>query len=421
MYLRTTLANGLRIVGERIPHLNSVAIGLWVGVGSRDEATGQEGLSHLIEHMFFKGTANRSARDLAEEIDAVGGQLNAFTTREYTCFYARVLDKHISLAMELLSEMFCASTLDPGELAKEKGVILEEIKSYEDAPDESVHDLLAAAIWPGHPLGRPILGTPASVAALTRNDLLAYLAKHYRASNTILAAAGRIDPDELAALAGRYLSGLPPGKPVNRTVRPEPAGTRLLKRKDTEQVHICLGGPGVEKTSPDKFAVLILDSILGGSISSRLFQKLREDRGLVYAIGSSHSAFCDTGLFSIYAGTAPDKVREVIGLILEELARLSAQPVAAEELARAKEQLRGNFLLGLESASARMSRLAKAEMFYGEILEPEEILARVDAVTPDDVARVAGDIFGRRLPMAVIAPPHLRMDLEMIGREGEAH
>jgi len=371
--------------------------------------------------MFFKGTAHRTAREMAEMIDAVGGQLNAFTTREYTCFYAKTLDCHLKLAMELLADMYCASALDEGELAKEKGVVLEEIKAYEDAPDDLVHDLLAAALWPDHPLGRPVLGMPATVARLTGADLHHYLASHYRTGNTVLAVAGCFNFDEVCRLTERYLANLPIGMAPNPTTSPVAAGKRLVKRKDIEQVHLCIGGRGVERRSPDKFAVFVMDSILGGSVSSRLFQTLREERGLVYATGSTHSAFRDGGLFAIYAGTAPDRIAEVVQLILAELKRLVTESVSVAELARAKEQIRGSYLLGLESTSTRMTRLGKAELFYDSILTPQEILARVDCVNADDVMRVARSIFTYgALPAAAIAPFRTKLELDRLLGEGIA-
>ncbi|MGE5552290.1 MAG: M16 family metallopeptidase [Bacteroidota bacterium] len=418
MYHRTTLPNGLRIAVETIPAVESASVGIWVGAGSRDERPGEEGISHLIEHMFFKGTARRSARQIAEEIDAVGGQLNAFTTREYTCFYAKILGVHLPLGLELLADMYTASVIDPVELEKEKGVVLEEIRSYEDAPDEVVHDLLATALWPRHPLGKPILGTPATVQAIDREAVQAFLGRHYRPENTVLAVAGKVDFAEVVRLAEDLFRGLEPGRSREPGAPPKPDGSRLVKKKDTEQVHICLGAQGVPRRSPDKFTVHVMDSILGGSVSSRLFQSLREDRGLVYATGSTHAAFRDTGLFSIYAGTAPARATEVIHLMQSEIRRLVQEPIPAAELARAKEQLRGNFLLSLESTSTRMSRLAKAELFGDQCLTPDELTARIRTVTAADVTRVAREIFGgRRLAASVVAPPGVRLSLGRLLKE----
>ncbi|MGE5598885.1 MAG: M16 family metallopeptidase [Bacteroidota bacterium] len=415
MYQRATLPNGLRIVCETMPDVASVSVGLWVEAGSRDEDPAEEGVSHLIEHMLFKGTRNRSARAIAEAIDAVGGQLNAFTTREYTCFYAKILADHLPLGLELLADMYSASAFAEDEIAKEKGVIIEEIKSYEDAPDELVHDLLAAAFWPDHPLGRPILGTPASVGRLTRDDVMSYLDRHYRPEKTVLAAAGRVDFSEVHRLALAYLGDLPPGRTAGARTPPQPGKSRVIRRKEIEQVHLCLGGRGVARTHPDKYAVYVLDSILGGSVSSRLFQSLREDRGLVYAAGSTHATFRDVGLFSIYAGTAVENVDEVLRLIRAELDRLMEEPVGPKELARAKEQLRGTFLLSLESTSTRMSRLAKAALFYDSFLTPPEVTARIQAVTAADVSRAARAVFGTGpLAAAVVAPPGLAIDLDRL-------
>ena len=419
MYERVVLVNGVRVVGEVVPYVDSVSIGLWVGAGSREEERGQEGASHLIEHMFFKGTARRTARDIAEEIDAVGGQLNAFTTREYTCFYAKTLGRHLGLGLELLSDMFCGSRLEENELEKEKGVILEEIKSYEDSPDELVHDLFASSLWPDHPLGRPILGTPSSVMGLGRGELQNYLADNYRSGNIVLAVAGNVDFAEVCRLAETYLSDLSCGTPERRLEHPVPCGRRLLRNKEIEQVHLCLGGQGVERCSPDKYAVYVMDSILGGSVSSRLFQSLREERGLVYATGSTHSSFRDAGLFTVYAGSAPDRAAEVLALILAELHKLAADPVGEAELNRAKEQLRGNFLLSMESTSTRMSRIAKAELFTSVILTPDEVMERIEAVNASDVMRVAQMIFTLNpLAAAAVAPLCVTLDLDALMEEG---
>ncbi|NLG83820.1 MAG: insulinase family protein [Firmicutes bacterium] len=273
---------------------------------------------------------------------------------------------------------------------------------------------MAAAWWPEHPLGRSILGTPSSVAGLTREDVLAHMAEHYRPDETVLAVAGRFTFEEVVRLAEENLASLSPASRSIQRERPLPFPGRLVKAKDTEQVHLCLGGRGVERRNPEKFAFLVLDSILGGSVSSRLFQCLREDRGLVYAIGSTHTAFRDAGLVTVYAGTDPRNVEEVVRLILAEMRRLAMEPVSEAELARAKEQIRGNFLLGLESTSARMSRLAKAVLFYESLLTPEEILALIDAVTAEDVQRVANFAFMGPLPAAAVAPARLKLDLERL-------
>jgi len=418
MYHRECLGNGLRVIGETIPHVHSVSIGLWVAAGSRDEAHGQQGISHLIEHMLFKGTRSRSARKIAEEIDAVGGQLNAFTTREYTCYYAKVLAAHIGLGLELLADMYCHASLDAEEMEKEKGVVIEEIRSYEDAPDELVHELLAAALWPVHPLGQPIIGTPESVGDLTKREIAGFIDTFYRPAGTVLSVAGKLDFSEFLSLAEKNLSELAPGGEGMPREIPIPASRHLVRKKETEQVHLCLGGPGVKRSSPDKYVVQVLDSILGGSVSSRLFQKLREEEGLVYATGTAHSSFCDAGAFSIYAGTAPESVPDVMRMIRAETDRLVRELVPESELLRAKEQIKGAFLLSMESTSTRMSRLARAEIYHESALTPEEVISRLEMVTAEDIMRLAGLIFQEGPhPMAAVGPNRGGFDLEGILEE----
>ncbi len=405
MYQRATLPNGLKIICEPIPYVHSVSIGIWVGTGSRYEDPKYNGISHFIEHMLFKGTSRRTTKQIAEAIDAVGGQLNAFTTKEYTCYYAKVLGECSHLGVDLLADMFTNSLFAPEEIEKEKLVVLEEIKSFEDSPDELVHDLLAGAVLKEHPLGWPILGAPETIARIDRQVIIEYLLQHYTPDNIVIAAAGNLQIDQIIAeveksfskLEGKFEPQLPPLPVYSPDI--------ILKFKDTEQVHLCLGARGVNRKHMDKYAVFVLDSILGGSVSSRLFQELREERGLVYVTGSNHSAFRDSGIFTIYAGTSLKNYDEVVRLIRQEVKRLYNETVSDLELNRAKEQLKGNLLLSLESTSNRMSRIAKIELYQDQLLTPEESVAKVEAVTSEDVLRVAGKMFGAEEPVITAIGP----------------
>lgn len=405
MYQRATLPNGLKIICESIPHVHSVSIGVWVGTGSRYETPDNNGISHFIEHMLFKGTSRRTTKQIAEEIDAVGGQLNAFTTKEYTCYYVKVLGERFHLGIDLLADMFTNSLFAPDEIEKEKQVVLEEIKCYEDSPDELVHDLFAAAVMKGHPLGSPILGTPESIARINRQVIIDYLVQHYTSDNIVFAVAGNVQIDQIIAAVEKSFSKLN-GKFITKLPQlPAFKPDIVLKSKDTEQVNLCVGTRGVHRGHSDRYAVFVLDSILGGSVSSRLFQELREERGLVYVTGSNHSAYRDTGIFTVYAGTSLKNYHEVVGLIKQEINRFYKEPISDKELNRAKEQLKGNLLLSLESTSNRMSRIAKIELYQEQLLTPEESVAKLEAVTKEDVLRVAAEIFGsKELTITAIGP-----------------
>lgn len=392
MYQKTTLANGVRVTTEYIPHVRSVTIGFWFLTGSRDEVADNNGISHFIEHMLFKGTSCRTARQIAEVIDAAGGQLNAFTSKEHTCYYVRVLDEHLDLAVQILADMVLDSEFNPAELDKEKSVILEEIRMYEDSPDELVHDLFADAVLANHPLGKGILGSEETVMSLDRGALLSHKRKYYTAGNLVVAAAGNVRHEGVVAAASEYLGGLQGnGTPLLLPVSPS-RGNDVIRTKDTEQVHLCIGGLGLGRRSERKYALYVLDMALGGGMSSRLFQELREERGLVYATYSYHTLFQDTGLFTIYAGCRPKNVRQVIELVRAECTSLIKKGLDAQELHRAKEQLKGSLMLSLESTANRMSRLAKAELFQEAILTADELMARIEAITAEDVHAVAQEV-----------------------------
>jgi len=413
---RRVLPNGLRLIVEPINHVRSVAVGLWVGAGSRCEEAGQAGASHFLEHLLFKGTATRSARDLAEAIDAVGGDMNAYTTKEYTCYYIRALGEHLPLAMELLADILLNSRFDPGDIEKERGVILEEISLYEDTPDELVHDLLAQCLWGSHPLGRSIIGTAGDVKSLTREDLLAFYRAHYHPGNTVLAVAGAVNPLVVEELAHRLLGSWPA-----REARPEPAGggpeagaaskrpglrrDRRVRVKETEQVHFCLGTEGRSINHRDRYSLLVLSSLIGGGPSSRLFQAVREERGLAYSVYAFQAAYRDTGVFGIYAGSSPRSAPAVLDLIMAELNAIRRHGITGAELARAKEQIKSSLLMSLECTESRMSRLGRSELLLGRVPAPAAIIRRVEALGQEDIVQLAGQVLDPdHLSLAAVAP-----------------
>ncbi|SFG49219.1 Predicted Zn-dependent peptidase [Desulfotomaculum arcticum] len=387
------MANGIKILTEHIPHVRSVAVGVWVDVGSRDEGDQQAGISHFIEHLMFKGTARRSAKDIAEELDAVGGQLNAFTTKEYTCYYARVLDEHFPLAVDLLSDMLLNSRFDQSDIDRERNVIIEEIKMYEDTPDELVHDILARIIWSEHSLGRPIIGSEQTVGGLSKDTLLAFYKKYYSSRNIVIAVAGNLDQQQvmegLTAMFGK-LSG---DKKDGLYTVPKPNHQVVCRTKDTEQVHICLGTPGLPIDHDNIYVFQIVNTILGGGLSSRLFQEIREQRGLVYSVYSYHSSYHDSGLFCVYAGLSKKNVRAALELIVKEIRDIEKNGVTPAELARVKEQLKGNLLLSLENVNSRMSRLGKSQLYLGKVIPPDELVKKVMAVTVEDIKDLTKNIF----------------------------
>jgi predicted Zn-dependent peptidase len=387
-----TLDNNTQILTETVPHVRSVSIGFFVDIGSRYEQPEMNGSSHFIEHLMFKGTSRRSAKDIAEELDAVGGQLNAFTTKEYTCYYARVLDEHFGLAVDLLGDMLFASKFDPLDIDRERNVILEEIKMYEDTPDELVHDIFASSIWRGHPLGQPIIGTAGVINGLTREKLFDYYKKHYNPGRMIVAVAGNISHEAaMKKLRPIFENKAGQGRPRQVDI---PAAQRqvVCRSKDTEQVHLCVGAPGLKLDHEKIYVMQIINTILGGGLSSRLFQDIREQRGLVYSVYSYHSSYHDTGLFAIYAGLSKQNVDEVLALIFKQVRDIQLKGVKKEELYRAKEQLKGSLFLSLENVSTRMSRLGKSQLYLGKVVTPEEIVNRVNEVTINDIQELAEEM-----------------------------
>lgn len=389
--IKRTLPNGVRILCETVPHVRSVALGIWVNTGSRMEEDGEAGVSHLIEHMLFKGTNRRTAEQIAQEIEGRGGHLNAFTDREVTCYYARILADDLAVGVDVLADMLTESKLDPADLSTEIGVVLEEIKKYEDVPEDHIHDLHAQHRWGDHPLGKPIIGTSDSVASFDQTALRNYMSKRYVAGKTLVVAAGRVDADELEKLVEERLGSLsgdfelPSGpKPVATT------GTRELT-KDVEQTHLCIGSDMVTISDDRRYAATVLDAVLGGGMSSRLFQEIREKRGLAYAVGSYTSYYREAGAFTVYAGTSPSTYEQVVELCLAELKRITEEPIPDDEMDRCKRMLCGSVVLSLESMSSRMHRMARNELFHGRDITIDETLERIAKVTPSDVRELAAE------------------------------
>ncbi|MDQ7822393.1 MAG: pitrilysin family protein [Candidatus Eremiobacteraeota bacterium] len=387
MYKKTVLDNGIKVITEEMPFFKSATIGVWVNTGSKDEPLSKNGISHFIEHMMFKGTATRSATEIAELMDSVGGQLNAFTEKEQTCYYARVIDRHVPMAIELLADMLLNSCYDPEEIERERGVVLDEVRLYEDSPDELIFDIFNKLLWDGHPLGRSILGTKKVIERISRDDLIAHVEKHYVAENLIIAAAGNIKHKEFRKLversfhrAGEWKGRKPGSRPV-----PEHEKKNYVKYKDCEQVYLITGGKGISQRDDHKYCLSVLDSILGGSMSSRIFQEIREKRGLVYNVCSFQNSFYHAGLFGLFAGTSYENLSKVISLMYQIVKEMKEKGVDSKELVRAKEQLKGTISLALESTSNRMMRLVKSEIFHGRLVPHEEVFEKIDAVTVDEL------------------------------------
>lgn len=400
---RELLPNGLRLVTERVPHVRSVSLGVWLTRGSRHEPPERPGIAHFVEHMLFKGTESRSAEQIAHETDALGGQLDAFTSKEYAGYYLKVLDEHLPAAVEILADLVTRPAFAPEEIARERKVVLEEIKMIEDTPDDLVHELFAARFWSGHALGRPILGTAESVAGLDRAALRAYFDETYVAANFVVAAAGRVDHDRLRDLVAQAFAGVRASGPPVRAEPPAPAPDLLVRHKDLEQSHVCLGAPALAHADARRDAALVLNTVLGGSMSSRLFQRVREQRGLAYAVYSGLSAYRDAGAITIYAGCANEAVGELVPLVVDELRRLRREPIGEAELRRAKDHLKGSLVLGLESTSSRMTHLARQEIYEDRTDSLDELLAGVDRVTAEEVQALAATLFASgRLGLTVL-------------------
>ena len=403
-YRKTVLDNGITIMSEPMDSVRSIALGIWFAVGSRDETPEEAGMSHFMEHMMFKGTPSRSARDISEAFDRLGAELNAFTSKEYTCYYSRFVDEHLPRAFELLSDMVVNASLTDEACESEREVVIEEIARMEDSPDDQIHEIFSHALWPSHPIGLPILGSRERVATFDHAQSATFREKHYLTGNAVVAAAGNVDHDEVVALAEEHLR-LPEAP---RSVRAEAhavSSPRLaVLSKETEQAHICYGVSTMNAHHPDRFALSLLDAVLGGGMSSRLFQEIREKRGLAYAVGSFSALYQDTGEFAVYAGTRPGNAEEVITLIQAEMQEIAEHGVKPEELERVREAATGHLVLGLEATRARMTRLGRNEITGGEILSADEVMLRFSAVTMDDLRRVSADVLSRDKVLAVIGP-----------------
>ncbi len=403
MITKKTLENGLTLITEAMPHVRSVAVGVWLKKGSRHEPAAQCGVSHFIEHMVFKGTKTRSAERIAAEVDSIGGYMDAFTAKEYASFHLKVLDEHLPTAVDILADIVLNPLFDPTELTKEKKVIFEEINMVEDTPDDLVMELFCEAFWPKHALGRPILGTKQSVSRFRREHLAAYFARAYQPANIVIAAAGHLEHDAVVELVRRHFSGLRKASFPSNGHAPKPVTTTVSRsKKELEQVHLCIGTRALPQDHPDRYACFVLNTVLGGSMSSRLFQNVREKRGLVYSISSGITSYSDAGLLSVYAGTSMDSVREVLRLTLEELRRLCGEPLPEEELRRSKDHIKGGFVLSLENTGSRMSHLARQEIYFGKQLPLDEILDGVERVSASDVQRLASELFRGRVGASVL-------------------
>jgi predicted Zn-dependent peptidase len=395
LYRKLVLDNGVRVVTERMPTLKSVTVGVWVNTGSRDEQPSQAGYSHFIEHMLFKGTSSRSSAEISREIDALGGEMNAFTSRETTTYYVKVLDQQVGQALELLSDLFHHSRFAPKEIEKEKQVVLEEIRMVQDDPEDLVQELHMGQVLRRHPLGRSILGRERTISGLRRRDLLDYIETYYDPGQTVISIAGNFEQAKLDRLVARYFGKGSSAKavPANGRRPPEMYGGVVLKKKRLEQVHLCLGLKGVEAGHQDRYALYALNSILGGSVSSRLFQEVREKRGLVYSIYSFLSGYSDGGMVTIYAATRPKEVDRVVDLVCRQIRQVGVKGIERNELERAKIQMKGSLMLSLESSHSRMSKLAKDELTYGRHASLDDMLANIDRINVEQVAKVARQYF----------------------------
>jgi predicted Zn-dependent peptidase len=408
LYQKTVLGNGIRVVSESIPYVRSVSVGIWADVGSRDETGTENGISHFLEHMVFKGTKNRSVRDIAQSLESLGGYLNAFTTKEQTCFYARVLDEHVERAVDVLSDLVQHATFKREELEKEKLVVIEELKNAEDDPEDIIHDYFEKSLFPTHPIGFPIIGTEANLRAFTRSDLSDRVAGHYTTSKIVIAAAGNVKHADLVRLAEKYLNHIaPPGTPRPRVQAPAKHPKRASAEfgRQIQQSHVCVGTVAYSIKHKDRYPLMVMNAILGEGMSSRLYQTIREKHGLAYSVYSFVNMLSDAGSFGAYIGTDKKNLSNAMELVLKEFEKLRLKPVPRAELERTKSQIKGTMMLGLENMSGRMMRLGTSELYFSKFTSLDTILQKVDAVTPESIHRVAADILREdRMSTVVIRP-----------------
>lgn len=407
-YTKTVLDNGLRVVSELIPHVRSVSLGIWADVGSRDEAPEQNGIGHFLEHMVFKGTRKRNTREIAQSLESLGGYLNAFTTKEHTCFYARVLDANVSEAMDVLFDLVSNATFRPQELEKEKLVVIEELRNSQDDPEDIIHDYFEKALFPEHTLGNPIIGTEENLRKFKREDLRRRLVTHYGPSALVVSAAGNVNHRELVRLVEKHSRGIrftdrrPVRQPNNDLTQPS---TFEEHRRQIKQAHVCTGTLAYSITHKQRYPLLLLNAILGEGMSSRLYQTIRERHGMAYSVYSFVSMLSDVGFFGTYIGTDKKNIKRVIDLVHEELDAMRRHSVPLAELKRTKSQIKGTMMLGLENMSGRMIRLGSTELYFGTFVEQDVILKRIDAVTPDAIRAVAEELFHpERFSTVVIRP-----------------
>ena len=405
----TTLPNGLRIVTESVPYVRSASVGLFVGIGSRDEEDASAGISHFIEHMLFKGTEKRTAHQIADAIEQRGGHLNAWTDKEMTTYQTRVLAEDSLLALDILSDMLLGSLFDPEEITREKSVVLEEIKMYEDSPEDLVHEVFEKVLWGKHPLGRPIIGTVETVSAITRDDILQFIKDRYTPDKIVISAAGLVDHEAIVAYAAERMGTLSGKAAVQKTKPPTASGkSKAVRKRDTEQVNFCIGSHGYSKLAPQRYPLSILNNVLGGNMSSRLFQEIREKRGLAYNIGTFARSYRDSGTFCVYGGTSPAAYEQVVELTNTEIGKVRAEGISQDELIKAKTQVRGALVLGLESMSSRMNRYGESLLSLGRISPVEEVLSKYEAVTNESIIEAASHVFTEGMQTASTIGPYAR-------------
>lgn len=405
MYRKTILDNGIRVISEEIDHVRSVSIGIWVLCGSRHEDRHTNGMAHFVEHMLFKGTRSRTAFDIASAIDSVGGFMNAFTGKDMTSFYIKIPDYHLAMAIDLLADIFNNSLFDPEEITKEKSVVLQEINLLDDSPDDYIHDYFDGNYWKDHPLGYPVLGRRELVEGFGREGIVGFVNDCYRGENVILTAAGHLKHDVLTELVSRAFGSANGHGRQSGSAPPDASAGISVLEKDLEQVHMIVGCPAPSSASPRRYAGFLLNAVLGGSMSSRLFQEIREKRGLAYAIHSYLTSYQDTGMLGIYVGTGGNHVREVVGLIFDELLRMTKASLTERELHSARELIKGNFLLGMESTDNRMTRLATNEIAFRKHIPAEEVVRQIDCVTAEEIRNLAGEMFNpSAIGLAAIGP-----------------
>jgi predicted Zn-dependent peptidase len=411
----TSLTNGLRVITEAMPHVRSVSVGIWIGSGSRRESADQNGLSHFIEHMLFKGTSKRSAEDIARSVDSIGGNLDAFTAKEQVCYNTKVLDEHLSQAFDVLADLVLHPMFREEDIEKEKGVILEELKMEADSPDYLVHEIFSSNFWKDHPLGKPILGTRETVKKYDRAMVQSFYSSIYAPANMLITAAGNLAHERMVALVREHFEDVAPGEPLGSDPVPGThARIALRNKKALEQVHMCLGVPSYPLPHEERFACYVMNTLLGGGMSSRLFQNIRERQGLAYAVFSELNPYRDTGCLSIYAGTSIESAPKVVQSILKEFRQLKEQAVNDEELRRAKDHLKGSLMLSLESTGSRMSNLARQEMYFSRFFTLDELVESIELVTAADVQRIAQTFFDpKQIALTVLG----NLENFKIGRE----